>query len=110
VLLATWRQLIDGSRLAEGEPYLAATARRTVAHVPASLLEELGLRDGDPIVLRTSTGSVTLPAIVADLPDRVVWAPSNSGGVPLARVLGAGAGDLVDIEPGAQVVVQEVSA
>jgi NADH-quinone oxidoreductase subunit H len=88
VLLATWRQLIDGSRLAEGEPYLAATARRTVAHVPASLLEELGLRDGDPIVLRTSTGSVTLPAIVADLPDRVVWAPSNSGGVPLARVLG----------------------
>ena len=110
VLLSTWRQLIDGSRLAEGEPYLAATARRTLAHVPASLLEELGLRDGDPIVLRTDKGAVELPAVLADLPDRVVWAPTNSDGVPLARVLGAGAGDVVGIEPGARAVVEEVSA
>jgi NADH-quinone oxidoreductase subunit G len=110
VVLSTWRQLIDGSRMAEGEPYLAATARRTVARMPPSLFVELGLVEGDEVVLRTRRGAVTLPAMVADLPDRVVWAPSNSGGQPLARVLGAGAGDVVGIEAGARGVVEEVSA
>jgi NADH-quinone oxidoreductase subunit G len=109
-VLSTWRQLIDGSRMAEGEPYLAATARRTVARMPPSLFVELGLVEGDEVVLRTRRGAVTLPAMVADLPDRVVWAPSNSGGQPLARVLGAGAGDVVGIEAGARGVVEEVSA
>jgi NADH-quinone oxidoreductase subunit G len=61
-------------------------------------------------VLRTSRGAVELPAVLADLPDRVVWAPASSGGAPLARVLGAGAGDLVAVEPAARAVVREVSA
>jgi NADH-quinone oxidoreductase subunit G len=110
VILSTWRQLIDDSRMAEGEPYLAATARRSVARMPPSLFVELGLAEGDEVVLRTRRGAVTLPAVVADLPDRVVWAPTNSGGLPLARVLGVGAGDVVGIEPGARGVVREVSA
>jgi NADH-quinone oxidoreductase subunit G len=110
VVLSTWRQLIDDSRMAEGEPYLAATARRSVARMPPSLFVELGLAEGDEVVLRTRRGAVTLPAVVADLPDRVVWAPTNSGGLPLARVLGVGAGDVVGIEPGARGVVREVSA
>jgi NADH-quinone oxidoreductase subunit G len=110
VVLSTWRQLIDDSRMAEGEPYLAATARRSVARMPPSLFVELGLAEGDEVVLRTRRGAVTLPAVVADLPERVVWAPTNSGGLPLARVLGVGAGDVVGIEPGARGVVREVSA
>jgi NADH-quinone oxidoreductase subunit G len=114
VLLASWRQLIDDSRLAEGEPYLAATGRRAVARVPLSLLDELGLAEGDEIVLRTDRGAVALPAVVGDLADRVVWAPTSSGGVPLGRVLGAGAGDVVGVEAGARTAdapaAQEVSA
>jgi NADH-quinone oxidoreductase subunit G len=110
VLLSSWRQLIDDSRLAEGEPYLAATARRAVARVPLSLLAELGLVEGDEIVLRTGRGAVALPAAVADLPDRVVWAPTSSGGVPLSGVLGAGPGDVVAVEAGSAHAVQEVSA
>jgi NADH-quinone oxidoreductase subunit G len=110
VLLSSWRQLIDDSRMAEGEPYLAATARRAVARVPLSLLAELGLVEGDEIVLRTGQGAVALPTAVADLPERVVWAPASSGGVPLSGVLGAGPGDVVAVEAGTTHAVQEVPA
>jgi NADH-quinone oxidoreductase subunit G len=71
---------------------------------------ELGLVEGDEIVLRTGRGAVALPAAVADLPDRVVWAPTSSGGVPLSGVLGAGPGDVVAVEAGSAHAVQEVSA
>jgi NADH-quinone oxidoreductase subunit G len=66
--------------------------------------------EGDEIVLRTARGAVALPAAVADLPDRVVWAPTSSGGVPLSGVLGAGPGDVVAVEAGSAHAVEEVSA
>jgi NADH-quinone oxidoreductase subunit G len=43
------------------------------------------------------SGSVTLPAETADLPDAVAWAPEHSAGVALRSSLGAGAGDLVTV-------------
>ncbi len=111
-LLSSWRPMLDDGRLQEGEPYLAATARAIAALVPASLLDLLGLPEGADIALRTAVGAVAFPARVGDLPDGVVWAPANSGGLPLSRLIGAGAGDVVTVEaaPVQPAVAQGVSA
>ena len=97
-VLDTWRQLIDDGRLLDGDPYLAATARRVVARLSPGTVSTLGLLDGDEVLLRTSVGALALPYEVADLPDSVVWAPQSSGGAPLSQVLGAGAGSVVSVE------------
>jgi NADH-quinone oxidoreductase subunit G len=97
-VLDTWRQLIDDGRMLDGDPYLAATARRVVARLSPGTVSTLGLLDGDEVLLRTSVGALALPYEVADLPDSVVWAPQSSGGAPLSQVLGAGAGSVVSVE------------
>ncbi|MER7500789.1 NADH-quinone oxidoreductase subunit G [Nonomuraea pusilla] len=97
-LLATWHLLLDEGRLQDGEPYLAGTARTAEALVSESTAAEIGVTDGDKVVIGDPvTGSVTLPVRVADLPDRVVWVPSNSGGCSVTRDLRAVAGDIVTI-------------
>ncbi|MBE1589465.1 NADH-quinone oxidoreductase subunit G [Nonomuraea angiospora] len=93
-LLATWHLLLDEGRLQDGEPYLAGTARAAEALVSESTAAELGVADGDKLVVGDS---VTLPVRVADLPDRVVWVPANSGGCSVTRDLHAVAGDIVTI-------------
>ncbi|WP_327586303.1 NADH-quinone oxidoreductase subunit G [Nonomuraea sp. NBC_00507] len=93
-LLATWHLLLDDGRLQDGEPYLAGTARTAEALVSESTAAELGVADGDKLVVGDN---VTLPVRVADLPDRVVWVPSNSGGCSVTRDLRAVAGDIVTI-------------
>ncbi|MEV0381912.1 NADH-quinone oxidoreductase subunit G [Nonomuraea sp. NPDC050643] len=93
-LLATWHLLLDEGRLQDGEPYLAGTARAAEALVSESTAAELGVADGDKLVVGDA---VTLPVRVADLPDRVVWLPANSGGCSVTRDLRAVAGDIVTI-------------
>ncbi|PZG23006.1 NADH-quinone oxidoreductase subunit G [Nonomuraea aridisoli] len=93
-LLATWHLLLDEGRLQDGEPYLAGTARPAEALLSESTAAELGVTDGDKLVVG---GIVTLPLRVADLPDRVVWVPANSGGCSVTRDLRAVAGDIVTI-------------
>jgi NADH-quinone oxidoreductase subunit G len=87
--LATWKQMVDDGSMLDGDDYLKATGRAAVALVSAATLESLGLAAGDPVTLTGDRGSVTLPVGVADLPDDVVWAPANSGGINLNRDLGA---------------------
>jgi NADH-quinone oxidoreductase subunit G len=96
-VLATWRQLIDDSTLAVDEPALAGTARP--AHVRCNLAtaERLGLTAGAPATVRTERGTITLPVVIADLPDGVVWLPANSPGSHVRATLGAGHGDLVGV-------------
>ncbi|GAA3109714.1 NADH-quinone oxidoreductase subunit G [Streptosporangium carneum] len=96
-VLATWHQLLDDGRLQDGEPYLAGTARAGVALVSAATAAESGVADGDKITITAEGGSLSLPVLVADLPDRVVWLPSNSGGRSVTRDLRATAGDIVKI-------------
>ncbi|MFC5819975.1 NADH-quinone oxidoreductase subunit G [Nonomuraea harbinensis] len=97
-LLATWHLLLDDGRLQDGEPYLAGTARAAEALVSASTAAEIGVADGDKVVVGgAGPTAVTLPVRIADLPDRVVWVPSNSGGCSVTRDLGAVAGDIVTI-------------
>ncbi|GIH76280.1 NADH-quinone oxidoreductase subunit G [Planobispora longispora] len=96
-LLATWHQLLDDGRLQAGEPYLAGTARAAEALLSPVTAAEAGVADGDKITITAARGSLSLPVRIADLPDRVVWLPANSGGSSVTRDLRAVAGDLVKI-------------
>ena len=97
-VLATWKLLIDDGRMQDGDEYLKATGKPTVALVSAETLVRLGVAGGTRVTMRTARGSAGFPVEVADLPDGVVWAPANSGGVSLLRDLGAGAGAVVRLE------------
>ncbi|HSE70242.1 MAG TPA: NADH-quinone oxidoreductase subunit G [Nocardioidaceae bacterium] len=97
-VLATWKQLLDDGRMLDGDEYLKATARRAVALVSERTLRGLGVHAGQLVTIASERGSVELPVGAADLPDGVVWAPSSSEGVNLARELGVGAGATVRLE------------
>jgi NADH-quinone oxidoreductase subunit G len=96
-VLASWRQLIDGSTLAMGERALAGTARPAYLRVNQATGERLGVTVGEPATVRTDRGAIKLPVALADLPDGVVWLPGNSGDSRVRAVLGAGHGDLVGV-------------
>jgi NADH-quinone oxidoreductase subunit G len=96
-VLATWRQLVDDASLAVDEPALAGTARPAYLRCNAATAERLGLAAGRPGTVRTERGAVTLPVVIADLPDGVVWLPANSPGSHVRATLGAGHGDLVGV-------------
>ncbi len=95
--LATWKQLIDLGSMQDGEVHLRATARTPVARLsqasydavfgmvrPEAGSDALATISGD-------RGSVTLPVVVADLPDEVVWVPARSfGRGVLAELASAG--------------------
>jgi NADH-quinone oxidoreductase subunit G len=82
--LATWKQLIDLGSMQDGEEHLRATARTPVARVSRTTYESVfGMLDDGQETLGTVSGdrgSVTLPVVVADLPDDVVWVPARSFG------------------------------
>jgi NADH-quinone oxidoreductase subunit G len=96
-LLATWNSLLDGGRLQDGEPNLAGTARPAVARMSAATAAEAGVAENGKVTVATERGSVTVPVETADMPDRVVWLPTNSAGCPVRRQLGAGHGTLVTL-------------
>jgi NADH-quinone oxidoreductase subunit G len=99
-VLATWRLLLDNGRLQDGEPYLAGTATRPVARLSAATAAEVGVDDGEDVVVSTSSGRITLPVLVDDLPDRVVWLPADSQSSTVYESLRAGAGAVVQIARG----------
>ncbi|CAM3697931.1 Molybdopterin dinucleotide-binding domain-containing protein [Nocardiopsis rhodophaea] len=82
----------------DGEPYLAGTARPALARLSAATAAEIGLPDGGLLRVTGEGGSVSLPAVITEMPDRVVWLPANGEGTDLRRALGVGAGALVELE------------
>jgi NADH-quinone oxidoreductase subunit G len=98
-LLATWSLLLDAGRLQDGEPHLAGTAKPAVALLNATTAHEVGVHPGERVRVSTDRGSVTLPVEIADLPDRVVWLPTNSTGSSVRRALAAGSGAVVRLRP-----------
>ncbi|MDC7122244.1 NADH-quinone oxidoreductase subunit G [Cellulomonas fimi] len=96
-VLATWHQLLDDGRLQSGEPFLAGTAKRPVARVSAATAASVGVVDGGAIAVSTDAGTITLPVVVTDMPDLVVWLPTNAPGSAVRDALHADAGDLVRI-------------
>jgi len=96
-VLATWRQLLDEFSLGVDEPALAGTARPPVLRCNPATAQRLGLTAGAPATVRTDRGELTLPLVIADLPDGVVWLPANSPGSRVRDTLGVGHGDLVGV-------------
>ncbi len=94
-VLATWHLLLDAGRLQGGEPFLAGTAKRSVARVSAATAEAVGVTDGDRLTVSTDAGTVTLPVLVTEMPDRVVWLPTNAADCAVRGTLHADAGDVV---------------
>ena len=96
-VLAGWRMLLDNGRLQDGEPHLAGTAHAPVVRLSAGTATEIGAADGDTVTVSTPRGAITLPLVVTDMPDRVVWLPLNSPGSAVHRQLGVTVGSIVGI-------------
>jgi NADH-quinone oxidoreductase subunit G len=99
-LLATWALLLDAGRLQDGEPFLAGTARAAHARLSATTAASLGVADGATLIVSTDRGTVSLPVVVADMPDDVVWLPTNSNGCAVRSDLAAGTGSIVRLAAG----------
>jgi NADH-quinone oxidoreductase subunit G len=100
-VLATWRQLLDDGLLQDNEPYLAGTRREAVARLSETTAKEIGVASGAALTVSTERGAVTLPLVISDLPDRVVWLPELSAGSHVHEALGVTAGAVVAISAGA---------
>jgi NADH-quinone oxidoreductase subunit G len=99
-VLATWHHLLDVGTLQAGEEHLAGTAKPAFAHLSPGTAAELGVRPGAHILVSTDRGAVQLPVAVTEMPDRVVWVPTNSVDSRVRPTLGVDAGDLVRITVG----------
>ncbi|MGW4326398.1 NADH-quinone oxidoreductase subunit G [Nocardia sp. NPDC004573] len=96
-VLASWRMLLDEGRMQDGEPNLAGIARPPVVRLSAATAAELGAQPDDPVTVATSRGAVTLPLMISDLPDRVVWLPQHSPGCSIAEQLAVQPGAIVHL-------------
>jgi len=96
-VLATWHQLIDLGSLVDGDPYLTGTARSTVARMSKGTAANLGIADGESVSVSSERGTITVPALVTEMPDGVVWLPTNSPGATVYRTLGVGSGAVVAV-------------
>jgi NADH-quinone oxidoreductase subunit G len=93
--------LLDGGRLQDGEPHLAGTARAPVTRLSAGTAAEIGAAPGDLVTVSTGRGAISLPLVITEMPDRVVWVPTNSPASVVSEQLGVGAGAVVSIQRGA---------
>lgn len=96
-VLATWHHLLDAGSLQDGEPFLAGTAPSAHAKVSARTADQIGLAQGQQILVSKGGGAITLPVLVTDMPDHVVWVPTNSVGSAVRTSLGVDAGSVVSI-------------
>jgi NADH-quinone oxidoreductase subunit G len=100
VVLATWHHLIDLGSLQEGETDLLATGRTAVARMSAGTAAKAGLDADGFVMVRGDVGSIELPVAITDMPDGVVWVPTNSQYSTIRRLLGADHGSTVTLAPG----------
>jgi NADH-quinone oxidoreductase subunit G len=67
--------------------------------------------DGGSIGVSTDAGTIVLPVVVTDMPDHVVWVPTNAAGLGVRDALHADAGDIVRLAPaGRQLQTEEARA
>ncbi|WP_426311021.1 NADH-quinone oxidoreductase subunit G [Cellulosimicrobium sp. E-16] len=97
-VLASWRLLLDDARGQDGERYLAGTAKRPVARLSAATAAAADVFDGDVVRVSTDRGAITLPVVVTDMVDHVVWLPLRSPASSVHATLGAVPGDVVRLE------------
>ena len=101
-VLATWPLLLDRGRMQDGEPFLAGTARRSRARLSASTAKEVGVAAGASVTVSSDRGSITAIVEIAEMPDRVVWLPTNSAECAVRRDLASGSGAVVTLAPTAE--------
>ena len=99
-VLATWQHLLDAGRMQDGEPFLAGTAPRSRALLSAATAAGVGVGEGDLLTVSSDTGRITLPVALTDMPDHVVWLPTNSPGSAVRASLGVDAGAVVTLTKG----------
>jgi NADH-quinone oxidoreductase subunit G len=99
-VLATWAELLDEGRLSDGDENLAGTAKTARALLSAATAAAVGVEAGQRIKVSTGSGSIEVPAVIADVLDGVVWLPTNARGCAVRSSLGVTAGALVSISRG----------
>ena len=99
-VLATWRHLLDEGLMQRGEDALAGTARPAVARMSTTTAGAIGATDGAPVTVASEHGSITLPLVVTEMVDGVVWVPTNSAGSTVGSTLRVGPGAVVGISAG----------
>ncbi|WP_028474790.1 NADH-quinone oxidoreductase subunit G [Nocardioides alkalitolerans] len=89
--LSTWRQLLDGGSLQDGDDALTQTRRPAVARLGQTAYDALGAPA--EVTLHGDRGTLTLPVeVVRTMVDGVVWVPARSVGRGLlADLAGPGA-------------------
>jgi NADH-quinone oxidoreductase subunit G len=100
VVLATWHHLLDSGRMQDGEPFLAGTAPKVQAMLSTKTAASHGLAEGDTVRVSTGAGAMTVPVIVRDMADDVIWLPTNSAGSTVRSTLGVDAGTAVSLAKG----------
>ena len=96
-ILTSWRRLLDSGSLQDGEANLAGTARKTVAVISPKRAAAIGVVDGDLVKISNSKGAIVLPVLIEAIHDDAVWAPRNSAGSELLRILGAASNSVVSV-------------
>jgi NADH-quinone oxidoreductase subunit G len=112
-LLATWHWLIDDGRMQDGEPHLAGTRKLPRLHLSEATAAALGVGPGDQVTVGSGSaesGTITLPLVIADLPDGVVWLPTSSPSSHVREELGAAHGDVVKVAAAASASTELSSA
>ena len=99
-VLATWAELLDEGRLSDGDENLAGTAKPARAILSAATAAAAGVAAGQRIKVSAGSGSIEVPAVIADVLDGVVWLPTNARGCAVRSTLGVTAGALVSISRG----------
>ena len=96
-LLTSWRRLLDAGSMQDGEPNLAGTARKSVAVISAKRAAALNVSDGDLLKISNANGAILLPALIEEIHDDAVWAPRNSAGSELLRILATASNSVVTV-------------
>ncbi|GAA8852066.1 NADH-quinone oxidoreductase subunit G [Helicobacter pylori] len=99
LVLATWRLLLDKGSLQDGEAFLAGTAQAPRALVSPATAQSFGLVEGDLVTVSAEDLRVTVPAVIRDMVDHVVWLPTHSESCDL-RSLSGRAGAIVSVTKG----------
>jgi NADH-quinone oxidoreductase subunit G len=96
-VLATWSELLDAGRMQDGDEHLAGTAKPARALLNAATAAEVGVLAGGSVAVATARGTIVAPVVIDELPDRVVWLPTNARGCAVRANLGAISGDIVTL-------------
>ena len=103
VVLSCHKTLIDEGLLQVGATDMQAAGRASFARISPETAKEFGISTGGKVNLKTDKGSIQLPAVLTDMPERVVWVPECSNRSHVHESLGVTSGALVQLEPNAEV-------